>query len=211
MQKLHRSVTGHQRARVLARRCRERRKVRCHGDATKAARAGVRARDEHSSLAGSQNFLRDASQHEAAQAGPTLTSYDDEICANVSRRCADPFVGGRVHQQRRDLHSLVGDTLERLERMPESEKMFREELRAFPTSVPALSSLVTLYHQAGRPEEAVGVLDTLLREVPTPEGYEAATRLWTALGDPARARALRSEARVRFRGDPSLSLVQARR
>jgi hypothetical protein len=34
-----------------------------------------------------------------------------------------------------------------------------------------------------------------------------AARLWTILGDPTRAEALRSDARVRFRDDPSLALL----
>jgi len=51
------------------------------------------------------------------------------------------------------------------------------------------------------------VLNELVAATPTPESYAAAARLWTIVGDRTRAEALRSDARTRFRGDPSLALL----
>jgi len=107
-----------------------------------------------------------------------------------------------------ELHWYLGDTLRRLDRYPEAEAQFREELQVFPRSIPAYASLATLYHASNR---AVGVeeaLDALVDTAPTPEGYDAAARLWTIVGEPARAAALRADARMRFNGDPSLPLFQ---
>ena len=52
-----------------------------------------------------------------------------------------------------------------------------------------------------------GVVDDLLAAAPTPEGYAAAVRLWTAVGQRSRADALSSDARARFRGDSPLALL----
>jgi hypothetical protein len=54
-------------------------------------------------------------------------------------------------------------------------------------------------------------LDALVDTVPTPEGYDAAARLWTIVGEPARAEARRADARTRFNEDPSLALFQPQR
>ena len=104
----------------------------------------------------------------------------------------------------------LGDTLARLNREADAEKAFREELHAFPRQIRAYSSLAMLYHAASRPDEVKETLDTLVVAVPTPEGYDAAARLWVTVGDPTFAAALRTDARTRFRGDPSLVLFQRR-
>ena len=110
-----------------------------------------------------------------------------------------------------ELHWYLGDTLGRLERFAEAEMQFREELRAFPRSIGAYSSLATLYHASNRTGGVEEVLDALIDAAPTPEGYDAAARLWMIVGEPSRAAALRTDARRRFRGDPSLALFQRRR
>lgn len=63
-----------------------------------------------------------------------------------------------------------------------------------------------LYTASKREAEVEGVVDDLLASAPTPEGYAAAARLWTAVGQRSRADSLSSEARARFRGDPSPAL-----
>jgi hypothetical protein len=55
------------------------------------------------------------------------------------------------------------------------------------------------------------VIDELLEAAPTAEGYSTAARVWTVLGDRDRAAALRADARTRFRGDPSLALLERAR
>jgi tetratricopeptide (TPR) repeat protein len=108
----------------------------------------------------------------------------------------------------RELHWYLGDTLARLDRHDDAETQFREELRAFPRSIRAYSSLAMLYRASNRPEGIEDTLDALIDASPTPEGYDTAARLWTIAGDPERAATLRADARARFRGDPSLVLFQ---
>jgi len=106
-----------------------------------------------------------------------------------------------------DLHLYLGESLARLDRYDEAEAQFREELRDFPRSVQAYTSLAMLYRASNRDAAVEDVLNELVASTPTPEGYGVAARLWTILGDPTRAEALRSDARTRFRGDPSLALL----
>jgi tetratricopeptide (TPR) repeat protein len=117
-------------------------------------------------------------------------------------------------QNRRALESVhwyLGDTLARLGREADAEKAFRDELRAFPRYIPGYTSLATLYHSSGRTEAIKETLDDLVSIVPTPEGYDAAARVWLSVGDPTSAAALRTDARARFQGDPSLAFFQRRR
>jgi tetratricopeptide (TPR) repeat protein len=106
-----------------------------------------------------------------------------------------------------DLHLYLGESLARLDRYDEAESQFREELRDFPRSIPAYTSLAMLYRASNRDAAVEDVLNELVASTPTPEGYGVAARLWTILGDPSRAETLRSDARTRFRGDPSLALL----
>ena len=69
------------------------------------------------------------------------------------------------------------------------------------------SALAMLYHASERGDEVEDVLNQLVDAAPTPEGYGMAARLWATLGERSRAEALRSDARTRFRGDPSLVLL----
>jgi tetratricopeptide (TPR) repeat protein len=106
-----------------------------------------------------------------------------------------------------DLHLYYGESLARLDRYDDAESQFREELRDFPRSIQAYTSLAMLYRASNRDAAVEDVLNELVASTPTPEGYGVAARLWTILGDPSRAEALRSDARTRFRGDPSLALL----
>jgi tetratricopeptide (TPR) repeat protein len=104
-----------------------------------------------------------------------------------------------------DLHLYFGESLAHLDRYPDAESQFREELRAYPRNVQAYTSLAMLYHASNRDADVEDVLNELVAATPTPEGYAVAARLWTILGERSRAEALRSDARARFRGDPSLA------
>jgi tetratricopeptide (TPR) repeat protein len=106
-----------------------------------------------------------------------------------------------------DLHLYHGETLSRLDRYADAEAQFREELSAFPRNIQAYTSLAMLYRASNRDGAVEDVLNELVAATPTPEGYAVAARLWTILGDRSRAEALRSDARARFRGDPSLALL----
>ena len=106
-----------------------------------------------------------------------------------------------------ELFLYLGESLAHLERYSEAEAQYREELRAFPRSVHVYSRLAMLYAATDRGEAEEDVLNELVAASPTPESYAAAARLWTIVGDRSRAEALRSDARDRFRGDPSLALL----
>ena len=111
--------------------------------------------------------------------------------------------GGRIEQ----LHLYIGETLARMEQYAEAEEELHEELREFPRDLQAYSALAMLYHASEREDEIEDVLNQLVDTAPTPEGYGMAARLWSTLGERSRAEALRSDARTRFRGDPSLVLL----
>ena len=109
-----------------------------------------------------------------------------------------------------DLHASLGDALMRAERYADAEAQYREELRAFPRNIRAYSSLAMLYRASNREADVAQVIGDLITAAPTPEGYGLAARLWTIAGNRSRAEALRSDARTRFRGDPSLALLESR-
>jgi tetratricopeptide (TPR) repeat protein len=106
-----------------------------------------------------------------------------------------------------DLHLYLGESLAHLDRYTEAEAQYREELKSFPRSVHVYSRLAMLYAATKRQEAVEDVLNELVAATPTPESYAIAARLWTIVGDRRRAEALRSDARARFRGDPSLALL----
>jgi tetratricopeptide (TPR) repeat protein len=97
-----------------------------------------------------------------------------------------------------DLHQATGEALTQLERFDDAEMELREELRAFPDSVRPYGSLVSLYQAQQRDDAAHQAIEELVQRAPTPEGYAAASRLWTLVGERAKADALRAEARRRF-------------
>ena len=105
------------------------------------------------------------------------------------------------------LQLALGDTLAQLDRHQEAEMHFREELVAFPRTLRAYSSLATLYRATNRPEEIEAVIAGLLAAAPTAEGYATAARLWTIVGERARADAVRADARTRFPGDRTVAPI----
>jgi tetratricopeptide (TPR) repeat protein len=110
-----------------------------------------------------------------------------------------------------DLHASLGDTLARLNRYPEAEAQYREEIRSFPRNTRAYASLAMLYRASSRTRDLEEIIGDLVLAAPTPEGYAIAARLWTIAGDRTRAEALKADARTRFRGDPSLALLERAR
>jgi choline-sulfatase len=106
-----------------------------------------------------------------------------------------------------ELHYYMGDSLGHLERYREAESEFQQEIRLFSQNGRARVALAAVYHAEGRDEKAAAALDDLVRAVPTPEGYALAARAWDLFGEQKRADALRKEGRQRFRGDPTLKLL----
>jgi len=108
-----------------------------------------------------------------------------------------------------ELELYKGESLARLERNEDAVAAFRSEIEAFPRDPRAYLSLATLY-QSTQPENVEEVLGDLLEAVPTPEGYGLAAAAWASAGNASRANAVRADARVRFRGDPTLSRLLGR-
>lgn len=107
------------------------------------------------------------------------------------------------------LQVVLARSLLALDLPDEAEAAFRDELEAFPQNVDAYAGLALLLGERDRVEERDAVIADLLSAVPTPDGYAAAARVWTTLGERARAERVRSDAQARFRPEPAPSRVVA--
>jgi tetratricopeptide (TPR) repeat protein len=121
--------------------------------------------------------------------------YDEALAAFEEAGSA----GGQQRHGLEELELNLGQTLARLDRYPEAEEHFRNELRTFPRSLHAYSSLAMLYHASNRSTHVEETLEALTEAMPTPDGYDTAASLWTIVGAPSRAAELRAEARLLFR------------
>lgn len=124
------------------------------------------------------------SQGHYAQALPLLVEAHDQWAART--------------MQPADLRFYIGDTLARLERYPEAERYFREELSIYPSSMRARSGLAMLYAATNRPDDAERVIAEMLKVSSSPTAYETAAHLWEMFGQPDRAAAVRAEAKTKF-------------
>ena len=75
-----------------------------------------------------------------------------------------------------DLHLYFGESLARLDRYPDAEAQFREELHAYPRNLQAYTSLAMLYRASNRDADVEDVLNELVAATPTPEGYAVAAQ-----------------------------------
>jgi protein O-GlcNAc transferase len=113
-------------------------------------------------------------------------------------------------QQMTELHYYTADALGRLERYPEAEQEFLEELRYFPQNTRARSGLAMLYEATARADLAARVIGDMIRVTPTPDAYALAARLWSMFGNPQQANAVRAEARRAFVDPPRAGARAAR-
>ena len=157
-----------------------------HADAALAANPGLPM----------PQFVRGRLAYDEGQYDAALMAFREAAAITSEHTTAIP-----------DLHLYIGECLSHMEQYGEAEVEFRQELEAFPRNIQAYASLAMLYHAAGRDAEVEDVLNELVEAAPTPEGYGLAARLWMVLGERSRAEALKSDARARFRGDPSLALL----
>ena len=132
--------------------------------------------------------------------------YDEALAAFKEAVAALQPAGTMV-----DLHLNLGNTYARLDRYMEAETEFQQELRAYPHNIGTYASLAMLYRASNHQQAVEQVIGDLVEAAPTPEGYSMAARLWVIVGERGRAEALRSDARRRFRGDPSLALLGSSR
>src|SRR6185436_3355607 len=65
-----------------------------------------------------------------------------------------------------ELHFYTGDTLGRLERYPEAETQFIEELKFYPQNVRARAGLAMLYQATGKTDAVARVIDDMIRVTP---------------------------------------------
>jgi arylsulfatase A-like enzyme len=164
-------------------------------DAESAARHAEAAHDADPGLP-MPAFVRGRLLYEAGEYAKAVEAFEEAVAA--SRDSGAPLA---------ELHLYLGESLAHLDRYPDAEAQYRAELRSFPRNIQAYTSLAMLYRASNRDAAVEDVLNELVAATPTPEGYGVAVRLWTILGERSRAEALRSDARTRFRGDPSLALL----
>ena len=100
-----------------------------------------------------------------------------------------------------DLHFLRGDILGRMERLPEAEAEFKEEIRLFPESLNTYSSLAAIYAAEGRLADVRETIEKLVTANPTPEAYELALKTLTVVGDRSGADSVRRTAGAKFPSD----------
>ena len=124
----------------------------------------------------------------AQQADPTLPmplfveglllyselKYDEALGPLL--RAHDALRGRTV--QINDLDYYIADSLAHLDRYPEAEAYFLEEIRIFPHNIRARAGLAMLYRAMGRDADSERAIDALLRASPTNEGRALAARLW---------------------------------
>jgi arylsulfatase A-like enzyme/thioredoxin-like negative regulator of GroEL len=102
---------------------------------------------------------------------------------------AQKAYAGRAAQPK-DLYFMIGDSLARLERYRDAEPYLKEEVRLYPEHVRARAGLAMLYQSTGRTQDVERTLDDLVRDVPSPDAYDTAARLWRLFGRPDRASAV---------------------
>jgi len=131
--------------------------------------------------------------HDAGEYAKALAAFDEVATALDGRTSG--FDGLDWHR---------GNTLVRLARPDDARDAFERAIAAAPFDVHAYVSLATLHHAQGRHDDAVATVDRLLVAVPTPAGWTAAARLWTAIGERELAASVRASIGERFRGEPGL-------
>ena len=148
----------------------------------------------------------------AEQADPTFPMAD--YCEGLIRYNAGQYPEALPHFQAAldksrdrtflvpDIRYYLGDTLGRLDRLSEAERLFREELSMFPHSLRATSGLAMVYRSQERTDESNRVIEAMLRRSPTPQAFELAEKLWTMFGETARAAAARESLRRSQAGLP---------
>ena len=106
------------------------------------------------------------------------------------------------HATLADLHLLAGEAYARAGRGRDAEAQFAAEIRDFPENLRARGALAALFRATSRAEAADRTIDEMTRDMPTPESYQLAARLWTQAGNRRRADAVRAEARRAFADPP---------
>jgi tetratricopeptide (TPR) repeat protein len=88
-----------------------------------------------------------------------------------------------------------------MERLPEAEAEFKEEIRLFPEGVDAYSALTLLYASQGRLADVRETIRQLVSASPTPEAYALAVKTLNVVGDRSGAETVRRMAAAKFPSD----------
>ena len=88
------------------------------------------------------------------------------------------------------LFLVQGDLLARLGRAGEAEQSFLREVHDFPADTSGYTRLAVLYASAGRPQDAIAAIRTMVENQRSPAAYVAAVKTLRILGDPQGADAL---------------------
>jgi arylsulfatase A-like enzyme/uncharacterized membrane protein YozB (DUF420 family)/Tfp pilus assembly protein PilF len=146
---------------------------------------------------------RHARLAEQADPGLPLPAFVEGVLLHQQARyeAAIPhFLQSREALERRtvqipDVNYYLADCLARLERYDEALKYFHAEVDTFPAHLRARAGIAMVHRAAGRNHLSEQAIAELVREVPTPEGYDVAAQLWTMFGEPQRAAEVRSRIR----------------
>ena len=94
--------------------------------------------------------------------------------------------------QTNDLNFYIADTLAQLERYPEAEKHFLEEIRFYPQNTQARAALAMLYQAMGRSADAERAIEDMMRVSPTALTFDRAESLWRMFGRADKAAEVRA-------------------
>ena len=130
------------------------------------------------------DYLEGLIRYNAGQFAEALPYFEKAVRA----------VEGRAFQVP-DLRYYLGDTLGRLERYPDAEQQLREEVRQFPMDLRARAGLAMLCRAQGRTADAERAIEGILQIAPTPQGFALVEKLWLMFDEPARAAAVRAQAK----------------
>ena len=102
------------------------------------------------------------------------------------------------------LHLLRGDILARMERNGEAEAEFKQEIRFYPSTVSAWSSLILLFAAQNRLPDARKTIVEMIAVYPAVESYLCAIQTLSIVGDREGAAHWRREGLKRFPSDKRL-------
>ena len=169
------------------------------------------AREILARVALKQDQLELAERESAGVSGsPTLDARGAVLRAEIQLRRNQPSealtlldealskLGPEAREQIGNAQFLRGDALARLNRYPEAEKAFLEEIRLFPKNSDAYARLAILYAvEHRRVRDVTKVLDAMYAAYPVASTAELAAKTLESLGDSRSAAAWRRRATVR--------------
>ena len=156
---------------------------------------------------GAEREARQAMQDGDERIGPMITMAevlharkDYAGALEMTRQAAEAYAKREAKDPEliRGLALVRGQTLADTGDAAGAEAAFREEIRLFPESLRAYSSLALLYALSGRPAEVGPTLRTLVEKNPGPAAYVEAVKTLRLVGDPRSAEGLLRHALAQY-------------